>query len=90
MYLYDSILLYTSLYRHTARLRYTKHAPPAARPQVEYGKNMTAAAAALPPQHGAFIANCRAHVCMYGSYSLHACRHQMDNVRALAALFLPL
>lgn len=33
---------------------------------VEYGKAMAAAAAALPPQHGAFIANCRAH-CQTGT-----------------------
>ena len=35
---------------------------------VAYGQAMVAAAAALPPQHGAFIANCRAH-CQTGTAS---------------------
>jgi hypothetical protein len=35
---------------------------------TEYGENMSAAAHALPPQHGAFIANCRAH-CQTGTAS---------------------
>jgi hypothetical protein len=33
---------------------------------VDYGKKMVTAAMTLPPQHGAFIANCRAH-CQTGT-----------------------
>ena len=36
--------------------------------RTAYGENMSAAARALPPQHGAFIANCRAH-CQTGTAS---------------------
>ena len=36
-----------------------------------YGETMAAAALALPPQHGAFIAHCRAH-CQTGTASAWA------------------
>ena len=44
-----------------------KSCPPAAiKYWVDYGANMSTAARALPPQHGVFIANCRAH-CQTGT-----------------------